>query len=90
VLRLCCESLAGREAGSLQADLAALYGVEAATVDLYAGTIDLFLDVRRATPAHLVAVATERFDLPLVGAELHRQPPSGSGLGEATRLVVLF
>jgi hypothetical protein len=90
VLRLCCESLDGREAGSLQAGLAGLYGVESATVDLYSGTIDLFLDVRRATPTHLVAMANERFDLSLVGAELHRRPPSGSSLGEATRLVVLF
>jgi hypothetical protein len=90
VLRLCCQTLEGRDAGALQADLAALYGVESAAVDLYAGTIDLFLESRRAAPPHLVAVASERFGLPLMGAELHRLPTPGSRLGEDTRLVVLF
>jgi hypothetical protein len=90
VLRLCCETLEGRDAGSLQADLAALQGVESVAVDLYAGTIDLFLDRRRAAPPHLVAVASERFGLPLKGAALHRHPRPGSSLGEETRLVVLF
>ncbi len=90
VLRLLCEGLEDRELASLQARLAELSGVEAATIDVYGGTIDLFIDRNRATPAHLVAMATERFRLPVRGAEIHRRPSPGAALGEDTRLLALF
>ncbi len=90
VLRLLCESLEGRDAGSLQARLAELPGVEAAAIDLYDRTVDLFIDPRRAAPPHLVALTTERLGLPVVGAELHRRPPAGASLGDQSRLLVLF
>jgi hypothetical protein len=89
VLRLVCDELAGVDVVELQGRLADLPGVESAAVDLYARTIDLFLDRRRATPSHLVALATERLRLPVVSAELHRAPDPGAALGEATRIFIL-
>jgi len=89
VLRLLCASLDGVEQGALAARLSDLPGVDSVAVDLYERTVDLFLDRRRAAPPHLVALATERVELPVVGAELHRTPPSGGKLGTATLLLVV-
>jgi hypothetical protein len=89
VLRLLCDELAGLDVVTLQGRLADLPGVESAAVDLYDRTIDLFLDRQRATPSHLIALATERLGVPVLSAELHRSPPTGARLGDDTRLAIL-
>jgi len=89
VLRLVCENLDGIDPARLQARLAALQGVGSATIDLYERTVDLYLDRHRAAPPHLVTLATERVGLPVVAAEVHRTPPSGTRLGLDTLLFVV-
>jgi hypothetical protein len=90
VLRLICETLEGTDAATLRARLEDLMGVDSVAIDLYDRTVDLYLDRRRATPPHLVTLATERVGLPVVSAELHRAPAAGTKLGPETRLLVLL
>jgi hypothetical protein len=89
VLRLVCETLDGVDAQVLRDRLLALSGVESVALDLYARTADLYLDRRRATAPHLVAMARERIRLPVRAAELHRSPEPGQSLGAATLLFVV-
>jgi hypothetical protein len=89
VLRLVCETLDGVDAQALRDRLLDLPGVESVALDLYARTADLYLDRRRATPPHLVAMARERVRLPVRAAELHRAPDRGQSLGEGTLLFVI-
>ena len=89
VLRLVCESLDGVDAQALRDRLLNLPGVESVALDLYARTADLYLDRRRATPPHLVAMARERIRLPVRAAELHRSPERGQSLGAGTLLFVI-
>ena len=89
VLRLICESLDGVDAQALRDRLLELQGVESVALDLYARTADLYLDRRRATPPHLVAMARERIRLPVRAAELHRSPEPGQSLGAGTLLFVI-
>jgi hypothetical protein len=89
VLRLVCETLDGADAQVLRDRLLDLQGVESVALDLYARTADLFLDRRRATPPHLVAMARERIRLPVRAAELHRAPKPGQSIGAATLLFVV-
>ena len=89
VLRLVCETLDGMDAQVLRDRLLNLPGVESVALDLYARTADLFLDRRRATPPHLVAMARERIRLPVRAAELHRSPERGQSLGADTLLFVI-
>ena len=90
VLRLLCGSLEGVDLADLQARVTQLAGVESVAVDLYEGTVDLFLDRSRAAAVpHLVALATERVGLVVVAAELHRAPSAGAKLGRDTFLVVV-
>ena len=89
VLRLVCETLEGVDALVLRDRLLELPGVESVALDLYARTADLYLDRRRATPPHLVAMAKERVRLPVRVAELHREAGPGQTLGEATLLFVI-
>ena len=89
VLRLVCETLDGVDAQALRDRLLDLPGVESVALDLYARTADLFLDRRRATPPHLVAMARERIRLPVRAAELHRSPERGESLGAGTLLFVI-
>ena len=64
VLRLVCDTLEGVDALALRDRLLELPGVDSVALDLYARTADLYLDRRRATPSHLVAMARERVRLP--------------------------
>jgi hypothetical protein len=89
VLRLVCETLDGVDAQALRDRLLELQGVESVALDLYARTVDLYLDRRRATPPHLVAMARERIRLPVRAAELHRSPTPGQSLGAGTLLFVI-
>jgi hypothetical protein len=89
VLRLVCETLEGVDASALRDRLLNLSGVESVALDLYARTVDLYLDRQKATPPHLVALARERVRLPVRVAELHRSPERGQSLGEATLLFVI-
>jgi hypothetical protein len=89
VLRLVCEALDGVDAQALRDRLLDLQGVESVALDLYARTADLYLDRRRATPPHLVAMARERIRLPVRAAELHRAPEPGQTLGAGTLLFVI-
>jgi hypothetical protein len=89
VLRLVCASLDGVDAQALRDRLLALQGVESVSLDLYAGIVDLYLDRRRATASHLVAMARERVRLPVRAAELHRAAEPGHGLSAATLLFVV-
>ena len=89
VLRLVCETLDGVDAQALRDRLLDLPGVESVALDLYARTADLYLDRRRATPPHLVAMARERIRLPVRAAELHRSPEGGQSLGAGTLLFVI-
>jgi hypothetical protein len=89
VLRLVCETLDGVDAQALRDRLLDLPGVESVALDLYARTADLFLDRRRATAPHLVAMARERVRLPVRVAELHRAPEPGQSIGEGTLLFVI-
>ncbi|MCC6176415.1 MAG: hypothetical protein IT305_14000 [Chloroflexi bacterium] len=89
ILRLICETLEGVDAARLHDRLVALPGVESATIDLYGRTIDLYLDHERATPSHLVTLATARLRLPVETAEIHRAAPRGMPLGDATRIYVV-
>lgn len=89
VLRLVCETLDGVDAQVLRDRLLNLPGVESVALDLYARTADLYLDRRRATPPHLVAMARERIRLPVRAAELHRSPDQGQSLGADTLLFVI-
>ena len=90
VLRLVCQSLEGVDVAELQQRLADLPGIEAATIDLYARTADLFIDRRRAAPPHLVTLAMERIGLAVTTAELHRAPRPGQKLDQSTRLLVVL
>jgi hypothetical protein len=89
VLRLVCESLEGVDAQALRDRLLDLQGVESVALDLYARTVDLYLDRRRATPPHLVAMARERIRLSVRAAELHRAPEPGQSIGAGTLLFVI-
>jgi hypothetical protein len=89
VLRLICDSLDGIDAHALGDRLRALPGVESVTLDLYARTVDLYLNRTKATAAHLVALARERVRLPVRAAEVHRAPERGHGLGAATLIYVV-
>lgn len=89
VLRLVCETLDGVDAQVLRDRLLDLPGVESVALDLYARTADLYLDRRRATPPHLVAMSRERIRLPVRAAELHRAPEPGQTLGAGTLLFVI-
>jgi hypothetical protein len=89
VLRLICETLDGVDAQVLRDRLLNLPGVESVALDLYARTADLYLDRRRATPPHLVAMARERVRLPVRVAELHRTPEPGQSIGDGTLLFVI-
>jgi hypothetical protein len=89
VLRLVCETLDGVDAQALRDRLLDLPGVESVALDLYARTADLYLDRRRATPPHLVAMARERVRLPVRAAELHRAAGPGQTLGAGTLLFVI-
>jgi len=89
VLRLVCESLDGLDAQALRDRLLNLAGVESVAIDLYARTVDLYLDRTRATAPHLVALARERVRLPVRTAELHRAPEKGQPLGAATLIFVV-
>ena len=89
VLRLRCDTLDGVDAQVLGDRLRNLPGVESVALDLYARTVDLYLDPTRATAAHLVALARERVRLPVRAAELHRAAPSGQPLGAGTLIYVI-
>jgi hypothetical protein len=89
VLRLVCETLDDVDALALRDRLLELPGVESVAVDLFERTADLYLDRRRATPPHLVAMARERVRLPVRAAELHRAARPGQSLGAATLLFVV-
>ena len=89
VLRLVCETLEGADTQVLRDRLLALSGVESVAIDLYARTIDLYLDRARATATHLVAMARERVRLPVRTAELHRAPEKGQSLGAGTLIFVV-
>jgi hypothetical protein len=89
VLRLVCETLDGVDAQALRDRLLDLPGVESVALDLYTRTVDLYLDRRRATPPHLVAMARERVRLPVRAAELHRAAGPGQSIGAATLLWVI-
>jgi hypothetical protein len=89
VLRLVCETLDGVDAQALRDRLLDLPGVESVALDLYERTADLYLDRRRATPPHLVAMARERVRLPVRAAELHRAAEPGQRLGPVTLLFVV-
>jgi hypothetical protein len=89
VLRLVCESLDGLDAQVLRDRLLNLAGVESVAIDLYARTVDLYLDRTRATAPHLVALARERVRLPVRTAELHRAPEKGQPLGATTLIFVV-
>jgi hypothetical protein len=89
VLRLVCETLDGVDAQALRDRLLDLPGVDSVALDLYARTADLYLDRRRATPPHLVAMARERIRLPVRAAELHRAAGPGQMLGAGTLLFVV-
>jgi hypothetical protein len=89
VLRLVCETLDGMDAQVLRDRLLDLQGVESVALDLYARTADLYLDRRKATPPHLVAMARERIRLPVRAAELHRAPEPGQSIGAGTLLFVI-
>lgn len=88
-MRLIAGTLDGVDAAALQARLLDLPGVTSVTLDLYARTIDLYIDRERAVPPHLIALVTGRLRLPVHGAEIHRAPPRGEPLGDATRLYVV-
>jgi hypothetical protein len=89
VLRLVCETLDGVDATALRDRLLDLSGVASVALDLYARTIDLYLDRTKATPPHLVAMVRERMRLPVRGAELHRAAEPGQSLGAGTLLFVI-
>lgn len=89
VLRLICETLEGVDAGVLRDRLLELPGVESVALDLYEGTVDLYLDRARASVRHLVAMASSRIRLRVKTAELHRAAERGQRLGEATRIYVV-
>ena len=89
VLRLVCDTLDGVDAQVLRDRLLDLQGVQSVALDLYARTADLYLDRRRATPPHLVAMARERIRLPVRAAELHRAPEPGQTIGAGTLLFVI-
>jgi hypothetical protein len=89
VLRLIVDTLDGVDASKLHDRLVALPAVESATMDLYARTIDLFIDRTRATPRHLVAQVAGRLRLPVRRAELHRSAPRGEPLGDETRIYIV-
>lgn len=89
VLRLVCETLDGVDAQALGDRLLDLPGVESVALDLYMRTADLYLDRRRATPPHLVAMARERIRLPVRAAELHRSPEPGKPLDAESLLFVI-
>ncbi len=88
-MRLVCETLDGADTQVLRDRLLNLSGVESVAIDLYARTIDLYLDRTRATAMHLVAMARERVRLPVRAAELHRAPEKGQALGAATFIFVV-
>jgi hypothetical protein len=89
ILRLICDSLDGVDASALHDRLAALPGVESVTIDLYARTVDLYLDRKRATVRPLVALVAGRVRLPIKSAELHQAAAPGQRLGEETRIYVV-
>jgi hypothetical protein len=89
VLRLVCDPLDGVDAQALGDRLRALPGVESVTLDLYARTVDLYLNRAKATAAHLVALARERVRLPVRAAEVHRAAERGHSLGAATLIYVV-
>lgn len=89
VLRLICESLDGVDAQQMGDRLRALPGVESVTLDLYARTVDLYVNREKATAAHLVALARERMRLPVHTAEVHRAAQPGDGLGSGTLIYVV-
>lgn len=89
VLRLICETLEGVDASVLRDRLLELPGVESVALDLYEGTVDLYLDRARASVRHLVAMASSRIRLRVRTAELHRAAERGQRLGEATRIYVV-
>ena len=89
ILRLACDDLDGVDVAKLHDRLVALPGVESVTIDLYGRTVDLYLDRARATPRHLVTLASTRVRLPIRLAELHRAAPRGERLGESTRIYVV-
>lgn len=89
VLRLICDTLDGVDASALHDRLVALPGVESATLDLYASTVDLYLDRKHATVRPLIALVAGRVRLPIKAAELHRAAEPGQRLGDATRIYVV-
>ena len=89
VLRLICDTLDGVDAQKLGDRLRALPGVESVALDLYARTVDLYVDRAKASASHLVALARERVRLPVRAAEVHREAPRGEGLGPGTLLYIV-
>ncbi len=89
MLRLVCDALEGTDLAQLHARLTDLAGVDAVAINLYEQTVDLFLDRRRASPPHLVALAIERVGLAVTTAELHRAPDPSTKIGADTRLLTV-
>ena len=89
VLRLVCDTLEGVDAQKLSDRLRALPGVDAVALDLYARTVDLYVDRAKASASHLVALARERVRLPVRTAEVHREAPRGESLGAATLIYIV-
>ncbi|MFN8523704.1 MAG: hypothetical protein U0821_11460 [Chloroflexota bacterium] len=86
VLRLVCDEPFTSDLSALQARLTGFVGVQSVAIDLYARTVDLYIDRRRAMVGHLMALARERARLVVLRGEVHREPKGGGTPNKSTRL----